>query len=148
MHERVTPDQRIARTELIVDSWVQCPTALSNAKNICKWIDDGERRRVECCSIDDSAVIDGVPANIEIGRPALAERATDVSAIFLEEEWGLLLRVRISRVPEIVREILEHGTVKLAGARLRQNFDSAGTELVIFRSEGILVDPNLTNGLL
>src|SRR5579862_4034195 len=89
-----------------------------------------------------------MPLDIERKRRAAAERAGQVSAILLQNKRGLLLRVRISRIPEAVAEIVESGTVKLVGPRLGEYFDAAVAELVVLRRERILIDADFADGLL
>src|SRR6266699_2205210 len=82
MREGVSRDQCIVPTELIVGPWANCPAALRNAKHFCKGIDDVERGWVECCAINDSAVVDRISAEIEEERTLLVEWTTHISTVF------------------------------------------------------------------
>src|SRR5882672_9315696 len=86
--------------------------------------------------------------DVEEERAALVDRSAEIASVLLQQKRRLLLRVRITRIPEGVPEVVEARSVKLVGPRLGEDFDSAVAELVEFRRKRILVDADLANGLL
>src|SRR5262249_27386458 len=90
----------------------------------------------------------GVTPEIDKERCALSYRTADIADVLLKEERGLFLRIRISRIPKIVRNIESFGAVELVRSRFRQYFDPSCADLVVFRRKWILIDVNLANGFL
>lgn len=56
--------------------------------------------------------------------------------------------VGVARIPDTVAEIVVSRSVKLVSARFGDNLDAAIAQLVVFRGERILIDPNFPDGIL
>ena len=144
--EAVTHSEGVILAELIVDAGADAQAILGRFEDRIKGI-FGQRIGIEREGVDDVPVMDIAFVDIHEKRRFLAERAAQVSAVFAQQEWRFLLRVRIARVEDVVAEIEIRGAVILVGARLGENLDSPVAELVEFRREGVLVDADLANGI-
>src|SRR5690242_7402269 len=89
-----------------------------------------------------------MPLNIQEPGCARTQRATQVPAVFLQHKRGFLHRVWIARVPDTVAEIVKTRSLQLVSARLRENFDPAKAEFVVFRRKRILIDPDFPDRFL
>src|SRR5882724_2966332 len=140
--------QSVLGAELIVDSRVDSETALSRPKHISEGIDDRQCLWIERDCVDDRAVVDLIAPHIEKERGAFVNSAAHTAAIFLQKKRRFLKRVRVARVPKLISEVEVDRALELICSGLRENLDSAKTELVVFRSERILVDANFANRFL
>jgi hypothetical protein len=78
----------------------------------------------------------------------LPNGTAQVAAQFVQREGRLLRGVRVTRVPEIVREIVAHRGVEFLRTGLGEDLDPAEAQLVELRRERILVDANLADRFL
>src|SRR6202040_1231974 len=147
-HKTVAHDERVRFIELIVDARIDPQPALRRAEDVCKGIDDNQGPRIERDCIDDGPVVDCFSFEVQKERGPLLDWTTKVPTQFIQQEWRLLLRIGIARVPEAIGEVVGAGATKLVRAGLSEDLDAAKAELVVLRREGILVDSNLANGIL
>src|SRR5207253_6826907 len=115
-------------------------------KYIGVWTDDVERRWIECLTMNNGAVIHGIPPKIDEEGGALPYWTAGIAAVLLQKKWGLLLRIRISRIPEVVRDIEAFGAVELICPGLGQDLDPSCADLVVLRRKWVLIDADLAYG--
>ena len=138
--------QRIVAVQSIVDA------RAGASKNLRDFVNteirlDAQRLRAQRNGIDDRAVIHRVPLAIEDERRALIDGAAGVAFEFIEQKRGLLRRIGIARVPDIVGVIVIQRPPVAIAARLSENFDAAITKPVILGRKWILVDANFADGI-
>jgi hypothetical protein len=90
--------------------------------------------------IDDRAVIDLAPLEIQKEGGPLTERPAHRAAVLFQEEWRLFLRVGIPRVEDVIAEIEESLAVQLIRARFGEDLDAAITQLAELGRERVLID--------
>src|SRR5262249_7442155 len=125
--------QRVIRGELKIAARTDRPSTLRDEEYIGVWTDDVQGRGVQCCAVDDGAIVDSIPPEIDEEGGAPSHRATDIADVLLQEERRLLLRVGIPRIPEVVRDIETFGAVVSICSGFRQDLDPSGADLVVFR---------------
>src|SRR5262245_29272916 len=141
----VAKRQRFSVVELIVHARVDRNAALRRLGRVGEGADHAQSLRVESDRVDDGAVVNRVPPDVQKERRPFVERAAQIPAVLLQQERRLLLRVRIARIPEIMSEVVEPRSAKLVGPRLGEDLNAAQTKLIVFWRERILVDANLAN---
>src|SRR6266496_5795045 len=146
--ETIANGQGVLRVDLVIKARVNAEATLPRTKYCCEWIDDLQRLRIEGDRIDNRAVVDFVAPHIKEKRRVFAERTAHAAAIFFQKEWGLLLCVRIARIPELIGKVEIDRAFEFVSSRLGENLDASKAEFVVFRSERILIDANLANGFL
>ena len=147
VREAVPRRQRIVRAELVIRPRIDAPPALRNPEHVREGIDDAQRDRIKRRAVDDGAIVHRVAPEIEKERRALAHRTTQVPAVLLQQKRRLLLRVWITGIPEVVREVEGLRAMKLIGSWPGQYLDTAGAQPVVFRRERILIDSDLADRL-
>ena len=144
--ETITQSERIILAELIIDARADAQAILGRFEDRIEGI-FGQRIGIERESVDDVSVMDVSRLDLQEKRRFLAERAAQVSAVFAQQEWRFLLRVRIPGIQDVVAEIEMGGAMKLVGAGLGQNLDSSVAEFVEFWRERVLIDADFANGI-
>ncbi len=103
---------------------------------------------VEDQGIDGSKIIDIAPLDIKEERSLLAQRAADVSVVLGRIVTRLRTGEGIGGVERRIVSLDEKLAVIFVGAGLGKDFNAAIAQLVVFRREWILIDPDLANGRL
>src|SRR5208337_2882467 len=142
--ELVAHRQDILRAELIIEPGTEVHPHLGIEHGLAEW-NLLAQIRTENEGTHDVRVGD-VPAKyIEEKRCALVDGAADVSIVELRMIAGLFGGEGVPRVEVRGIPIHEDLAVVLAHSGLGGDLDAAIAELVVFRREGILVDPDLEN---
>ena len=130
---------------LPIQAWVNAEAFLWSdwrigqlSRSQCHWI--------EHYGIYDRAVIDIVPANIEKIRRMLLNWSGYAPAVFVQQKGRFALRIRVSRIPELMGEVEVSGSGKFARAGLSQDLNATESKPFIFGRKRVLVDSNLANG--
>src|SRR5579863_3831543 len=89
-----------------------------------------------------------MPLKVHRERHSLSDRSRQIPPGLAEKKRCFLGGIRISRIPEVVAEIIEGRAVKLVRSGLGEDLDPTVAQRVIFRRKRVGVDANLTNRLL
>src|SRR5262249_35527347 len=119
--ETVAGYQTDPLTQLIIDARGDADAPLRRARCGRKGIDDIKRVRIERDRIDDGAVVDRIPPGVDKEGGPRADRAAQAAPGFIQQEGRLLLRIRVARIPELVRKVVVEGTPKLVRSRLSKD---------------------------
>src|SRR6202011_4534013 len=92
-------------------------------------------------------VVDHVPLAIEEKRSPLAEWSASIAFKLVEAQRGLFRRVRIPRVPDLIREVVIDGAAITVRSGFGEYFNPAEAELIVFGRKRILIYADLANGL-
>src|SRR5262245_204147 len=96
MQVYVTQGQRISVIKLIIHSRVDRNTALRRLWRVGERVNYTKILLVERDRIDDGAVVNLVPPDVQKEGRSFVERAAQIPAVFLEQERRFLLRIRVA----------------------------------------------------
>src|SRR5690349_2606251 len=143
---RVPDTQCVIAAELVIHPWRYSRPAQPCNRDVGEW--RGHELRVQCDGVHGVAVVDPLAYEDQIERGTFSEWTADALPEFVEMERCLLVRIRIPRIPPVRCEVVPEIRMKLVRSRLRKNVDAPVPEPVVFGRKRILIDSDLTDGVL